>query len=81
MTNPFKKKMASSFDLKYFFGQLLHFSLSAHKECMHLKSIVNSSIAMISLKTLYPGEIRTRVLCSGGDVHCATQFNLGTIVS
>jgi hypothetical protein len=43
-------------------------------QTMHNKSKTHSSIAMFSLKTLYPGGIRTRVCCLRGfcDAHCTT---------
>jgi hypothetical protein len=43
-------------------------------QTIHIKSIIHNRIAMISLKTFYPGGIRTQVFCffGGYDIHCAT---------
>jgi hypothetical protein len=39
-----------------------YFSLAIHKQC--ILSRLTFNIAMISLKTLHPGGIQTRVFCS-----------------
>jgi hypothetical protein len=59
---------------KIFFGQCLFFSISINKQCLLSRLYVHISIAMILLKTLYPGGIRTRAFRSrfGCAVHCAT---------
>jgi hypothetical protein len=58
---------------KYFLDQWIYFSF-LNTQTMHFESIKHNSIAMLSLKTLFPGRIRTRVFCSRGrfDVDCAT---------
>jgi hypothetical protein len=47
--------------------------LFSNTQTMHIKTIVHYSIAMASLKSLYPGGIQNRVTCFSGkcDVHCA----------
>jgi hypothetical protein len=65
----------ASFHFFSFGGQCLYFSFSIHKLC-----ILPNSMAMFSLKTLYPGGIRTRVFCPWGgcDVNCATPPSFDT---
>jgi hypothetical protein len=59
---------------KIYFCQCLTFFSFFNTNTMHIKSIMNNCVAMISLKTLYPGGTRTRVCSSSGgcDVRCAT---------
>jgi hypothetical protein len=59
--------------LKNIFGTMTLF-IVFNAQTLHIKSKTHNSIAVFSLKTLYPGVIRTRVCCLWGwcDVHCAT---------
>jgi hypothetical protein len=62
--------------IKIFWPMPLFLFSSTHT--MHIKSIIDNSIPTFSIKTLYPGGIRTRVLGSWGgcDVHCVTPPGL-----
>jgi hypothetical protein len=66
---------ASSF-LIIVLGQRHYFLIQTHTSNAYYvhKSIVNNSTATITLETLNPGGIRTRVVryLGGCDVHCAT---------
>jgi hypothetical protein len=71
----------SCLTLKNTFGSLLLF-LFINTQATHIKSIIHNSMSVFSLKTSYPGGIRTRVFCSGGecDVHCSKPPGLSNFL-
>jgi hypothetical protein len=54
------------------FTMVIKFLFSTHKT-VPVKSIIYDSIALFSLKTLYPGGIRTRVFCSWGGIKTTSR--------
>jgi hypothetical protein len=68
----FVKYIHISIRLKKKLGPMLSFLLF-NTQTMHIKSKTHNRIAMFFLRTLYPGEFRTRVYClwGGWDVHFA----------
>jgi hypothetical protein len=51
-------------------GRCPHFSFSTYKKCMLSHFIHNSTARYVSIKTLYPGGIRTRVFLFLRQMQC-----------